>query len=252
MSPVREVDLFADALCKFYETGKGTLHVERDDGYKDTEDLSWYLTTYKSFPSFEKQALKFARGRVLDIGCGAGRHTLYLQRRGLRVTGIDTSSRLVELARRRGVKDVRESDACGELPFRDGEFDTVLLFGNNSGICGTMARFKGMLRELHRITCARGRILATTRMPNTTSPKHRAYVQRNLARGRPGGQVTLRLTFGGTRSAWFDLLLLTPADLIEMGAKAGWIVSHLFGETDLEDAYSAVLEKKTVKNYHHG
>jgi SAM-dependent methyltransferase len=238
------MDLFADALCKFYETGRATLHVERDDGYKDTEDLSWYLATYRSFPSFEKQALKFARGCVLDIGSGAGRHALYLQRRGLRVTGIDTSPQLVGLAQLRGVKDVRLGNACGKLPFRDREFDTVLLFGNNLGICGTVARFKGMLRELHRITCARGRILATTRMPNTTSPKHRAYVQRNIARGRPGGQVTLRLMFAGKRSAWFDLLLLTPADLMEMAAKEGWLVSHLFVETDLEDAYSAVLEKK--------
>lgn len=235
-----KMDLFAEALVKFYRTGRATLHLERDDGYRDTEDLSWYLTTYQSFPHFEKQALKLVRGRVLDIGCGAGRHALYLQRRGLRVTGIDTSPLLVELARTRGVKDVRLANACGKLPFRDGEFDTVILFGNNLGICGTVIKFKRMLRELHRITSPRGRILATTRMPDTNSPRHRAYFSQNTTDGRPPGQVRLRLMFNGKRGEWFDLLLFAPTDLDRLAVKEGWQVSHVFTEVDLEDASSCL------------
>src|SRR5450759_5349228 len=129
MTSDQPFDLFSDALWQYHETGRADLRVERDDGYRAREDISWYFTAPREFPSHEKAALKFARGRVLDLGCGAGRHALYLQRRGVRVTAVDASPRIVELARARGVKDARVANACGALPFRDGEFDTVVLFG---------------------------------------------------------------------------------------------------------------------------
>jgi SAM-dependent methyltransferase len=238
------MDLFAKALVRFYETGRARLHIERDDGYRDTEDVGWYLTTYRDFPRHEKQALKFARGRVLDVGCGAGRHSLYLQRLGLAVTGIDTSPETVELARGRGVKDVRVADACRKLPFRGGEFDTVVLLGNNLGISGTVDRFQRMLRELYRITNPGGRILGTTRLPSTTNPMHRRYLRRNLELGRAIGQIRLRLVFNGKRGAWFDLLLLSPTDLMQIAAREKWEIVHVFPLRNFEEGYSVVLEKE--------
>ncbi|MGE5139034.1 MAG: class I SAM-dependent methyltransferase [Rudaea sp.] len=240
------MDLFAAALCRLYNTGRTVLIVERDDGFKDTEDLSWYLTSFRSFPTYEKQALKLARGRVLDVGCGAGRHALYLQRRGLRVTGIDNARCLVELARRRGVRDARLANACSRLPFADGEFDTVLLFGNNLGMCGSPFKFRRMLRELHRVTSPEGRILATTRMPSTTDPVSREYLARNIEKGRPIGNMRLRLSFEGEQGGWFDLLLFSPTDLMQATAKEGWRLEAVYTEIDLEDGYSAVLQKRTV------
>lgn len=237
-----QYDLFAEALWQYHETGHAALLVERDDGYRRNEDVAWYFAAYRAFPAFEKQALEFAHGHVLDIGCGAGRHSLYLQRRGLRVTAIDVAPRAVEVARARGVKDARAANACGKLPFRDGEFDTVILFGNNLGICGTVPRFRRMLRELHRITAPHGHILATTRQPSTTHPAHRAYLRRNVARGRAVGQVRIRLILNGKRGAWFDLLLLAPTDLLQIAAKEHWELAHVFGR-DFEQGYAVVLEK---------
>jgi len=246
MTSDQPYDLFADALWQYRETGRADLSIERDDGYSSREDVAWYFTSPRDFPSHEKAALKFARGRGLDIGCGAGRHALYLQKRGLRVTALDASSRIAELARARGVKDVRVVDVCGarRLPFRDGEFDTVVLFGNNLGICGTLPRFRRMLRELHRITSPRGRILATTRQPSTTNPRHRSYLRHNVARGRAIGQVRLRLAFGGKRGAWFDLLLLSPTDLMQVAAKENWELASVFSLENFESGYSVVMEKQ--------
>ena len=241
---MQAMDLFADALWKFYETGRATLRIERDDGYLTAENIAWYLTTYRDFLTSEKQALKLARGRVLDVGCGAGRHSLYLQEHGFDVSAIDVSPRMVELAKTRGVKNARVASVCGRLPFRNGEFDTILLFGNNLGICGTLPKFRGMLRELHRITSPRGRILATTRQPSTTNPRHRSYLRRNVARGRPIGQVRVRLVKGGRRAPWFELLLLTPTDLMQIAAREKWELTSVFPLASLEEGYAAVLEKR--------
>ncbi len=237
-------DLFADALWRYHETGHANMRVERDDGYLSHEDISWYFTGPREFPSHEKAALKFARGKILDIGCGAGRHSLFLQNRGRRVTAIDTSPLIVELARARGVHDVRVANACGQLPFREGEFDTVVLFGNNLGICGTLPRFRRMLRELHRITSPRGRILATTRQPSTTKRVHRGYLRQNLKRGRAIGQIRVRLVYRGQRGSWFELLLLSPTDLMQIAAKEKWELANVFPLDSLEEGYAAVLEKR--------
>jgi len=240
---VSEYELFADALWQFYETEHAELFIEREDGYVGKEDVGWYFTTFRDFLPIEKRALKFVEGRVLDAGCGAGRHSLYLQRRGLHVTAIDSSPRIVDLARARGVRDARVVNLCGTLAFREREFDTVILFGNNLGICGTPRKFTRMLRELHRITSAHARILATTRMPSTTHLRHKMYLEKNLARKRALGQIHLRLIHNDRFGEWFDLLLLAPTDLLRLAAKAGWRIAEIFTEENFEDGYSVVLEK---------
>ena len=236
-------DLFAEALWQFHKAGRATLLLERDDGLLSPEDVGWYFTTPREFPVYEKRALKFAHASVLDVGCGAGRHSLYLQSRGLHVTAIDMSPRIAELAKARGVKDVRVANACRKLPFRDGEFDTAILFGNNLGICGTPHGLQRMLRELRRITTPHARILATTRMPSTTNPLHCSYLKRNLERGRALGQIHIRLLFNGKCGAWFDLLLISPTELLPIAAQAGWDLAHVFARGNFEEGYAVVMEK---------
>ncbi|MBI5030216.1 MAG: class I SAM-dependent methyltransferase [Chloroflexi bacterium] len=236
-------DLFADALWQFFVAGYADLRTERDDGLITPEDVSWYFTTFAEYPLHEKRALKFARGRVLDIGSGAGRHTLYLQKQKLRVTAIDISPDLVSLAQAVGVKNARVADIGSTLPFRDGEFDTVILFGNNLGICGTPKKFQKMLRELYRVTSPRGRILATTRQPNLIDPVHRRYWQHNLNAGRAMGQVRLRLILNGKRGNWFDLLLFSPTELMQISAKEKWELAQVYPLESFEEGYAVMMEK---------
>jgi SAM-dependent methyltransferase len=238
-----QTDLFAEALWAYYQTGHANLRTERDDGFRGKEDVSWYFTRPSEFPPHEKAALRLARGHVLDVGCGAGRHSLYLQNKGLHVTAVDVSPSLVELAQERGVKDVQIADATGKLPFRAGQFGTVLLFGNNLGIGGTIPGFRSMLRELKRVSSSGARILGTTRMPNTTDPRSCCYLRRNIAQRRPAGQVRLRLEFGGKQGGWFNLLLFSPTELMQMASKEGWELTRVMPLESLEEGYAVVLEK---------
>ncbi|MCW3979211.1 MAG: class I SAM-dependent methyltransferase, partial [Candidatus Bathyarchaeota archaeon] len=109
--------------------------IERDDGYVDECDALEYFIEYEEWPQHERDALVWAKGGVLDVGCGAGRVTLWLQERGHEAVGIDLSPLAIEVSRARGVSDCRVMDAR-RLDFPEGHFDTAIMFGNNLGIGG--------------------------------------------------------------------------------------------------------------------
>ena len=102
--------------------------VERDDGCIFAGDPSYYLAPLRSWWPQERRAMRFVRGRVLDLGCGAGRVGLHLQARGHDVVGIDVSPLAVQVAQERGLADARvgtvdavhRGEQCGSECFHVG------------------------------------------------------------------------------------------------------------------------------------
>src|SRR3972149_1702434 len=137
--------LYAQAMLDRLHGGRGRIVIERDDGYRDPGDVGYLFAPYWKWPKPERQAIRWARGRVLDVGCGPGRVALYLQRKGLQVVGIDAAPEAVECARLRGVRDVRKMDAR-RLEFLRKSFDTIVMFGNNFGISGGVEATRRVLR----------------------------------------------------------------------------------------------------------
>ncbi len=72
-------DAFGQMLWSYYNGNEVFEVVERDDGLKNTLDSKLYFSSYKEWHSLEQKAMRLVNGRVLDVGCGAGRHSLYLQ-----------------------------------------------------------------------------------------------------------------------------------------------------------------------------
>jgi len=226
---------------KAYLSGDQTPHrIHRDDGYVEDTGFDVYFSEYDDWPRYEKDALREVKGTVLDIGCGAGRHALWLQQRGFRVTAIDISPEAVEVAIMRGVKDCRVMSGL-QLSFDAASFDTVLLLGKNFGIAGNLEATEKMLQDLRRATSPEGRIIASSRDPAVTdNPAHLKYHELNRKRGRPIGQVTIRIEYKGELGDWFDLLLVSPSDMARIGEAAGWRMARLHKENA---GYAAVLGK---------
>ena len=166
-----------DYLCG---KGRGYEVVERDDGYVDVSGgRGIYLANDPNWPIRHRQAIRYAQGRVLDAGCGAGRHALYLQLKGLDVLGIDTSPLAVAVCRRRGLKNVRLMSVNQISPVL-GTFSTVLMLGNNFGLLANPERARRLLRRLHRSTDQDAGIIAeSVDIYQTDNPFHRAYHRRN-------------------------------------------------------------------------
>jgi SAM-dependent methyltransferase len=237
-----ERDAFGLVLSDLLAGKRAMTIVERDDGYMDAENSSFYLQEFRRWPAVERQALRYARGRVLDVGTGAGRVALELQRRGRRVVGIDVSPGAARVARKRGVKDVRMA-RLEDLDDSLGRFDSVVMFGNNLGLLGTRAKAKRILRRLYAITTEHGRIVATNYDPHHTKDPHNiSYHRRNRARGRMPGQIRLRLRHRHLTSPWMEWLFLSPRELEDLLGGTGWRTRRILPGHDHE--YAAVIEKE--------
>jgi SAM-dependent methyltransferase len=216
--------------------------VERDDGYINTGGgHALYFSTYESWSPVEQQALTYVRGRVLDIGSGAGRHALYLQMQGHDVTATDNSPLAVRVCRERGVHDARIIPIT-RLSRAVGIYDTLTLLGGNLGLVGNFERARWLLRRFYHMTSAQGRIIASTQNPyGTTEPAHLRYHEQNRQRGRMAGQVRIRFRFHQYIGTWLELLLVSPDELRGITDGTGWQVAHLLGNPD--GMYITILDK---------
>lgn len=235
-------DAFGRALYDAWRgRGRGFHVVEREDGLLDAMETKTYFRPPAAWEPFERQALRYARGRVLDIGCGAGRHAIYLQERGLDVLGTDISPLAIRVSRVRGLRRARVIPAA-RIPKAWGPFDTVLMLGNNFGLLQDRVRGRRFLRRLYGLTTDRGRILAGDRDPYAGAPEeHRRYHRRNRRRGRMGGQIRLRVRYRGSATPWSDYLFLSRAELRELIRGTGWRVVRFLPPRG--SLYIAVLEK---------
>jgi SAM-dependent methyltransferase len=239
-------DAFGQVLLDHLEGRPAQEIVERDDGLLMTGGApTAYFAPPRRWFGTERRALRLARGRVLDVGCGAGRVALRLQERRLDVVAIDVSPGAVDVSRRRGVQDARVL-ALADVDERLGRFDTVILYGNNFGLLGGRRSAVRILRKLHTLTSDRGRILAQSNdWSQSDDPAHLANHERNRRRGRMPGQNRLRIRHGLLATPWFDYLLATPAEMGDLAGEAGWVLTRTYEEPDpTVSFYVGVLEKR--------
>lgn len=151
-------DLFGKAILD-YQTGNAPedLLTETSISEEDEMSVAWLFRSYAEMPKIEQKALQLARGRVLDVGCGAGSHSLYLQNeRKLDVTAVDVSPAAIETCKLRGVSNAIAMDV---MDMGGEKFDTILLLMNGTGIFGKLKQISKYLQKLKSLLNPGGQVL---------------------------------------------------------------------------------------------
>ena len=151
-----KMDPMGRAIADYFKNKKASkLRVFSPMFEEDEIPLTTLFRSYDSMPKIERKALDLAKERILDVGAGAGCHSLVLQERGLDVTAIDISPLSVETMKERGVKKVLEQDFFT----LEGQYDTILMLMNGIGIVGTLERMPEFFRQLDKILAPGGQVL---------------------------------------------------------------------------------------------
>ena len=208
------------AIADYWKTGTADrLRVFSPMFEEDEIPLQTLFRKYEDMPEIERKALDMAKGKTLDVGAGAGCHSLVLQEKGIDVTAIDISPLSVETMKERGVKKVFEQDFF----LLEGQFDTILMLMNGIGIVGTLERMSEFFRQLDKILAPRGQVLCDS------SDISYVFEDENGMIIIPNemdyyGEHTFRMQYKDIVGESFDWLYINADTLRRQAAKNGYAV----------------------------
>jgi cyclopropane fatty-acyl-phospholipid synthase-like methyltransferase len=151
------LDLFGKAILDF-QTNNSSEDLVTETNISEADEMSveYLFRDFKAMPKLEQRALQLTKGKILDVGCGAGSHALYLLEKGFDVTAIDISANAINACELRGLKTARVQNI---LEVENETFDTILLLMNGTGIFGKLSETSKYLQKLKSLLKPNGQIL---------------------------------------------------------------------------------------------
>ncbi len=214
----KEVELVEDIQGKalydfFIKKARSRLKLHNQYGSAEEMPLQHFFRNYNQLPDLERFAMALCTGRVLDIGAGAGAHSLILQDQGLEVEAIEISEKSIEVMQTRGVRKVVNSNI---LDFDKGSYDTLLLMMNGIGIAGTISQLPGFLNHFKQLLCPGGQILMDSSdigylYQEVPKPEDRYY-----------GEISYRYEYDGRIGNWFNWLYIDQDTLKPICESCGY------------------------------
>lgn len=224
-------DVLGQALYDYYtKAAPGKLWIHNKYGPKEEMPVHIYFRNSENMPQLEQIALQNCKGKVLDIGAGAGSHALILQQKNVNITALEISPKAAEVMKLCGVASIIENDIFN---FTTGGFDTLLLLMNGIGLTGTIARLSAFLQHAKTLLTPGGQLIFDS------SDVAYLYNRKPPEKDHYYGEIMYQYEFKKQKTDWFSWLYIDKKKLAKIAAEAGWKTEILF--EDEFDQYLARL-----------
>ena len=226
--------MLGTALTDYY-AGLDTepLWVESDRADTEAYQKEAFFADFEAWNPIEQRAIELCRGHVLDVGAGAGRHSLELQKRDSMVTAVEADAALATLCAQRGVLNVINQE-WQQLKSNSLKIDTILLLMNGMGLAGYHNKLLYLARFCHTVLPSGGLVLADSSEISYLPPSSKNY--------RLNDEIYFRFGYKGAHSAWFSWLFAAPGFAKAVFTKAGFDVTIITIEG--EDRYLLHAKKR--------
>jgi len=233
-------DLYGQALLDFITDQESEdIVVHSDVTETEIYPIEVFFRNYAAFPYLEQRAMKLCRGKILDVGAGAGIHSKYLQEMGLDVYPIDTSSLAIRVMERLDVKKARKLDffAMGKE-----KYDTILMMMNGFGVMGAMDRLDEFFETAKRLLYPEGQIICdSSDLIHLYSDKD-GTINIDLSE-KYYGEVNYQMEYKKQYGEPFQWLFLDQGNLAEYAEKHGFKTHIIFEDQTHHYLAQLILEE---------
>lgn len=202
-------------------------------GVEEEMPVDVFFREREDFSKLERLALRSCRGKVLDVGAGAGSFTLELQQEGLQVKALELSPLSCHIMRQRGAREVIQADVW---QYSTEQYDTLLLMMNGLGLAGTLDNLTAFLRHLKELLLPGGQIICDS------SDITYLYRGTGLPEDRYYGEINYCYEYEGEQGEWFPWLYVDANTLAVYCQALGLELQLLYTNT-----YEQYLARITLK-----
>ena len=148
-------DIFGLAIQDYLKGERGNIiHVNTNLTENEELPVDYLFRTEEELPEWEKLALQLCKGKVLDVGAGAGCHSKILQNHAIDVLAIDIAPIAVENMLVQGIRAQHQ-----DFYTMEGKFDTLLFLMNGIGMAQTIKNLPKLLEKAKSLLNPQGQIL---------------------------------------------------------------------------------------------
>jgi len=200
---------------------------------------SHFFRTFEHMPVQEQEALRRCSGKILDVGAGAGAHSIWLQDHGFEVDALEISPLSCETMRKRGVKNVHLLDIHS---LNDPKYDTILLLMNGAGIAQTLPGLRVLLQHLKTLLNPEGKILADSSdlLYLFTDENGDSWV--DIASDTYYGQMEYQLTYKSIKGKPFSWLFVDAETFCDYAEFCGFTVKDRFAGAHFDYLVELILK----------
>lgn len=201
----------------------------------DVIPVHYLFRTFNDFPELEKIAVSVCKGKTLDVGAGAGAHSIYLHESGIDVLAMDISPTAVEYIQSKGVRAIQ----VNFFEYQEETFDTILMLMNGIGIAGTLSNLENTLKHAYQLLNKDGQLVIDTSDIYYIYQEEDGSVWMDL-NTEYYGDFNYQMEFQEVKGEWFKWLFVDLRNLTQSAENIGFEVELLY---EYDDQYLVRLKK---------
>ena len=188
---------------------------------------------YEQMPEIEQVAIERSKGKVLDVGAGAGVHSLELFDRGMDVFPIEISEGAVNYMKQMGLN----ARKVNFFNVKDEKYDTILMLMNGIGIAGKLSNLEHTLQHAKSLLNPGGKILCDSSDIKYLYQDEDGSMWVDL-NSEYYGNFNFQMKHKNEKGPWFDWLYVDFENLHKAAENVGLKAKKI---CDNEDHYLAEL-----------
>jgi SAM-dependent methyltransferase len=209
-----------EAMMDFYSGNQSaTIYIQSTIEGDRAVPVDVFFREKDHFPKLERDAFRYCRGKILDVGAGSGPHALFLKKKKFDVTPMDISEKAVEVMRQRGLQNALCADIfeyCGE------KYDTILMMMNGIGVAGNLPNLAKLLQHLKTLLNPVGQILFDSTDISYVTPYDRSMSSLRIPFPAYYGTVYYQLEYKNIKGEVYPWLFIDKRSLKRIAEENGY------------------------------